>query len=45
MGKNYYEILGVAKNASADEIEKAYRIKVEEYHPDIELKLKQTERL
>lgn len=34
MTKDYYSILGVAKNATDDDIKKAYRKLAHEYHPD-----------
>ncbi len=33
--KNYYDILGVDKNASTDDIKSAYRKLAKQYHPDV----------
>lgn len=35
MAKDYYEILGVSKDATQDDIKKAYRTLVKKYHPDL----------
>ena len=32
--RDYYEVLGVEKNASSDDIKRAYRKKAMQYHPD-----------
>lgn len=34
MSRNYYDVLGVARNADDDEIKRAFRQKAKQYHPD-----------
>ena len=35
MAKDYYKTLGLDKNATQDDIKKAYRTLVKKYHPDL----------
>src|SRR5438477_11548186 len=41
--RDYYDVLSVSKSASADEIKKAHRKLVRQYHPDVNKNNKQAE--
>ncbi|MCR5740845.1 MAG: DnaJ domain-containing protein [Gammaproteobacteria bacterium] len=45
MSVNYYDILGINKDATQDEIKKAYRNLASKYHPDVSKDPKATEKM
>ncbi|HMO14687.1 MAG TPA: J domain-containing protein [Pirellulaceae bacterium] len=44
MSKDYYEILGIVRDASEDEVQKAYRKLARKYHPDLHEQLDDKEK-